>query len=131
MLSHLSRVQFFATLWAVAQQAPLSIGFSWQEWWSGLPFPPPGELPNPRIEPVSFKSPALAGRQFTTNATWEAHKNLRAFFFLICYYFPGYHFLKFLLDCLVDLQSVSFRCTVKQLSYTYTYIHFFKDSFLI
>ena len=42
-------VQFFATLWTVALQAPLSIGFSRQEYWSGLPCPPPGDLPNPRI----------------------------------------------------------------------------------
>ncbi|ELR52587.1 hypothetical protein M91_18885, partial [Bos mutus] len=50
-------------------QAPLSMGFSRQEYWSGLPFPPPGTLPNPGIEPVSLKSPALAGGFFTTSAT--------------------------------------------------------------
>ena len=48
------------TLWTVARQAPLSRGFSRQEYWSGLPFPPPGDLPNPGIEPVSLMSPALA-----------------------------------------------------------------------
>ena len=48
----------FAALWAVACQAPLSVGFSRQEYWSGFPCPPPGGLPDPRIEPVS---PALAG----------------------------------------------------------------------
>ena len=47
----------------VACQAPLSMGFSWQEYWSGLPFPPPGNLPDPGIEAAS---PALAGRFFTT-----------------------------------------------------------------
>ena len=52
----LSRVQLFATLWTVAHQAPLSMGFSRQEYWSGLPFPFPGDLPNPGIEP---RSPAL------------------------------------------------------------------------
>ena len=52
----LSRVRLFATLWAVARQAPLSMGFSRQEYWSGLPFPSPGDLPNPGIEPGS---PAL------------------------------------------------------------------------
>ena len=46
----LSRVQLFATLWTVARQAPLSVGFSRQEYWSGLPFPSPGDLPNPGIE---------------------------------------------------------------------------------
>ena len=47
----LSRVLLFATLWTVARQAPLSMGFSRQEYWSGLPFPSPGDLPNPGIEP--------------------------------------------------------------------------------
>ena len=62
----LSRVQLFATLWTVAHQAPLSMGFSKQEYWSGLPWPPPGDLPNPGIEPASPVPPALAGRFFTT-----------------------------------------------------------------
>ena len=61
-----------ATLWTVALQAPLSMGFSWQEYWSGLPCPPPGDLPNPGIEPTSLMSPALAGGFFTTSTTWEA-----------------------------------------------------------
>ena len=52
----LSRVQLFATPWTVAYQAPPSMGFSWQEYWSGLPFPSPGDLPDPGIEPGS---PAL------------------------------------------------------------------------
>ena len=63
MLSHFSRVQFFATLLTVALQAPLSMGFSRQEYWSGLLCPPPGGLPHPGIEPAS---PALVGRFFTT-----------------------------------------------------------------
>ena len=56
MLSCCSGIQLFATLWTVAYQAPLSMGFSRQEYWSGLPCPPPGHLPNPVIEP---RSPAL------------------------------------------------------------------------
>ena len=52
----------FVTPWTAARQAPLSMGFSRQEHWSGLPCPPPGDLPHPGIEP---KSPALAGRFFT------------------------------------------------------------------
>ena len=52
----LSRVQLFETLWAVAHQAPPSVGFSRQGYWSGLPFPSPGDLPHPGIEP---RSPAL------------------------------------------------------------------------
>ena len=53
-----------ATLWTVARQAPLSMGFSRQEYWSGLPCPPPGDLPDLGIEPVSLMSLALAGRVF-------------------------------------------------------------------
>jgi len=48
------------------------MGLSRREYWSGLPWPPPGDLPNPGIEPVSLTSPALAGGFFTTSATWEA-----------------------------------------------------------
>ena len=61
----LSLVRIFATLWIVARQAPLSLGFFRQEDWSGLPFPPPGDLPDPGIEPTSPVSPALADRFFT------------------------------------------------------------------
>ena len=68
----LSRVQLFVTLWTVAHQAPLSMGFSRQEYWSGLPCPPTGDLPNPGIEPVFLMSPALAGEFFTTGTAWEA-----------------------------------------------------------
>ena len=50
-IKSLSRVQLFATPWTVAYQAPLSMAFSRQEYWSGLPFPSPGDLPTPRIEP--------------------------------------------------------------------------------
>ena len=60
-----------ATLWTVAHQAPLSMGFSRQEYWSGLPCPPPGYLYDPGIKPASFMSPALAGGFFTTSTTWE------------------------------------------------------------
>ena len=58
--------------WTIARQAPLSMGFSRQECWSGLLCPPPGYLPNPGIELTSVTSPALAGGFFTTSATWEA-----------------------------------------------------------
>ena len=51
---------------------PLSMGFSRQEYWSGLPCPPPGDLPNPGIKPESLISPALAAGFFTTSTTWEA-----------------------------------------------------------
>ena len=68
----LSRVHLFATLWIIACQAPLSMGFSRQEHWSGLPFPPSGNLPDPGIEPASLMFLALGGGFFTTSATWEA-----------------------------------------------------------
>ena len=60
----LNCVQLFAILWIVACQAPLSMGLSRQEYWSGLPFPSPGDLPDPRIKPISLATPALAGRFF-------------------------------------------------------------------
>ena len=71
MLSRFSHVWLFAPLWTIASQAPLSMGFSRQEYWSGLPFPPARHLPDPGIEPASPVSPALGGRFFTTSATWE------------------------------------------------------------
>ena len=61
----LSRVRLFATPWTVAHQAPLSMGFSRQEYWGGLPLPPPGDLPDPGIESTPLASPALAERFFT------------------------------------------------------------------
>ena len=73
VLSHFGHVRLFATQWTVAHQTPLSMGFSWQEYWRGLPSPSPGGLPVPGIQPASLESPALAGGFFTTTATWEAH----------------------------------------------------------
>ena len=64
-------VRVFMTLRTVAQQAPLSMGFSRREYWSWLPFPSPRDFPNPGIEPISLLSPALADGFFTTSATWE------------------------------------------------------------
>ena len=71
VLSYFSHVQLFATLWIIACQVPLSMGFS-RQYWSGLSFLPPGDLPNPGIKPVSLKSPALVGAFFTTSTAWEA-----------------------------------------------------------
>ena len=59
----LSRVQLFGTPWTGAQQAPLSMGFSQQEYWSGSPFPSPGDLPDPGIEP---RSPTLEADALTS-----------------------------------------------------------------
>ena len=64
-MKSLSRVRLFATPWTVAYQAPPSMGFSRQEYWSGLPFLSPGDLPDLGIEPIS---PALAGGFFTTES---------------------------------------------------------------
>ena len=71
VLSRFRPVRLFATPWTVAHQASLSMGSSWQDYWSGLPCSLPGDLPDPG--PVSLTSPALAGKFFTTRATWEAH----------------------------------------------------------
>ena len=61
------------TLWTVALQALLSMRFSKEEYLSGFPCPPPGDLPDPGIEPTFLMSPVVAGRFFTTSTTWEAH----------------------------------------------------------
>ena len=72
MLSCFSHVQLFVTLRTVTHQAPLSMEFSRQEYWSGLPCPPPADFPYSGIEPKSLMFPALAGRFFTTSTTWDA-----------------------------------------------------------
>ena len=69
VLGHISCAQLFVTLWTIAHQVPQSMGFSRQEYWSWLPFPTPGELPDPRIESTSLISPVLAG--ITASGTWE------------------------------------------------------------
>ena len=72
LLNCFSRVLLFVTPWTVAHQASLSMGFSRQAYWSWLPLPAPRGLPYPGIKPTVLTSPALAGRFFTTSATWEA-----------------------------------------------------------
>ena len=76
----LSCVQLFVTPWTVAYEAPPSMGFPMQEYWSGLLFPFPGDLPNPGIEPMSLRSPALIGGFFTTSTTWEFSEYVFHFF---------------------------------------------------
>ena len=56
----------FATLWTIVHQAPVSMGFSRQEYWNGLPLSTLGDLPNPGMEPMSLSSPTVAGRFFNT-----------------------------------------------------------------
>ena len=72
--AHAEPLQLCATLWTIAHQAPPSMGFSRQEYWRGLPCPPPGDPSNAGIKPRSFISPALAGEIFTTHATGKAHQ---------------------------------------------------------
>ena len=68
------------TLWTVARQAFLSLGFSRQEYWRGLLFPSTGDLPNPGIESTSLMSPTLAGRFFTTRTTKQQQQGIICFF---------------------------------------------------
>ena len=71
MLSRFSHVWLFATLWTVSRQTFLSMGFSREEYWSGLLCPPPGDLHDPGTKSTSALSPTLVGRFFTASATWE------------------------------------------------------------
>ena len=73
-LSGFSRVQLFAAPWTIACQGPLSMEFSRQEYWSRVPFPSPGDLPDPGMETESTASPALASGFFTISAPWGVHK---------------------------------------------------------
>ena len=84
----LSWVWLFVTPWTVGRQAPLSMGFPSQEYWSRLPFSTPGNSPDSGIEPTSFESPALAGGFFTTGATWEGWQGI----FTISSSFPELEF---------------------------------------
>ena len=72
MLSRFSHIQLFVTTRTLAHQAPLSVGFSMQEYWIGLPCLLPVDLSDPENQPASLMSPALAGRFPTVSATWEA-----------------------------------------------------------
>ena len=74
MLSHFSCVRLFGTLWTVAHHAPLSMGFSRQEYWSEMPCPPPGDLPDPGIKPASPVSPVLWADSLPTELPGEAHR---------------------------------------------------------
>ena len=76
----LSCVQLFMTPWTIAHQGPLSMGFPRQEYWSRLPFPTPGDLPDPGIKPVSLVLPTLAGGFFTTEPPGKCPLTLRVDF---------------------------------------------------
>ena len=72
----LNHVPVFVTPWTISHQAPVSMGFFSQGYWSGLPFPPPGDLPNPAIKPISPVSSALAGEFFTTEPSGKLFNNI-------------------------------------------------------
>ena len=72
VLSGFSRIRLFVTQWTVAHQAPLSMEFSRQQYWSGWLLPPSGDLPDPGIKPMALMFPALVVGFFTTSATWDA-----------------------------------------------------------
>ena len=72
VISPFRYVQLFSSLWTVAGQTPLSMGFSEQEYWSGLPFPTLEDLPYSAIKPDLLMYPALEGGFFTVSTTWEA-----------------------------------------------------------
>ena len=84
------RVQLSTTPWTIAHQTPLSMEFSRQEYWNGLPFTTLGDLPDPGIEPSCSVSPALAGLFFTISATWEAQNTK----YIFNKYFVSYLFNK-------------------------------------
>ena len=73
------RQRLFTTPRTVARQAPLSIGFPRQEYWNGLPFPPPGDLPDPRIEPLSPTSPVKIKTDYSLPHVWDYFKMKRKF----------------------------------------------------
>ena len=77
-MKSLSRVRLFATPWTVACYASPSMGFSRQEYWSGLPFPSPEDIPDPGMEPTSLESPALAGGFFTTEPLGKPYHGITA-----------------------------------------------------
>ena len=77
MLSRFSSAQLCVTLWIMACQASLFMGYTSQEYWSGLPCPSPGDLPEPGIEPTTLMSLALAGGFCITSVTWEAHLTIQ------------------------------------------------------
>ena len=105
----------FAISWTVAQQAPLPMGFSRQECWSGLLCLSPGDLPNLGIEPESLKSSALAGRFFTTSTTGKPFYSFNipyicctTAFIIILYSFSLICFLVFIQKCNAKCISVLF-----------------------
>ena len=113
----------FATLWTVALQTPLSIGYSRQYYWSGLPFHPPGDLRDSDIKIMSLESPTLASVFFTTSTTWE----IPVFYIVMCVCqsrFPNFS-LPMPLAPLSTLVIISFFSTSMALFLFYKFVHCF------
>ena len=94
ILSRFSSVQLFATPWTIVCQASLSMELFRQEYWSGLPCLPPGDLPDSGMEPMPLVCSALAGGFFTSSSTWEAHTlYMHSFFKFLFHHGLSQHFL--------------------------------------
>ena len=103
---HAKLLQSCPALFNPSCQGPLSMGFSRQEYWSGLPFPPPGDLLDPGIKPAPLMSPAWAGRFFATSTTWEAPKGVQEWF--LCQKQPEVHPRVIYFSSAEQLHPVSF-----------------------
>ena len=92
----------FVTSWTDVHQAPLSMGFSRQEYWSGLPFPSPGDLPDPKIE---LMSPILVGRLFTAEPHWEVPYIIHIYIYILLIFFSiiDYHQLLNISPCALQV----------------------------
>ena len=101
MLCHAVVSNSFVTLGTVACQAPLSMGFSRQEHWSGLPSPPPGDLPDPGIKSMSPVVPALAGRFFIT----EAHRSRVCVCVCVCVCIHSINNIEYVYSSIIILES--------------------------
>ena len=97
LFSHYVVSNSFATPWTAARQAPLSMGFCRQEYWSGLSFPSPGDLPDPGIEPAS---PALEGRLFTTEPPEKPPNNFKLYINTIFAIFNYDVIVYYILNCI-------------------------------
>ena len=103
----LSPVQLFLTPWAAARQAPLSMEFPRQEYWSGLPFPPPGDLPNPGIKPISLAAPTFAGGFFPIVPPGKSLE-MNSGYFWVLLVFTSSDYLEFYLGILKLLSDDKF-----------------------
>ena len=114
MLSHFSCVQLFVTPWTVAHQAPLSMGFSRQEYWSGLPFPSPGNLPDPGIKPGS---PALQADSLPFEPSGKTYTNTHT------HIHTHTHTHTYIYICIYSALSLSFSLSLSLSLSIYIYIH--------